>query len=31
MSALCINSIKQIPLFPFLASLFNQRTPLLRC
>jgi hypothetical protein len=30
-SALCINPIKQIPLFPFLTSSFNQRIPILRC
>jgi len=30
-SALCINPIKQIPLFPFLTSPFNQRTSILRC
>ena len=30
-SALCINPIKQIPLFPFLTSSFNQRTPIFRC
>jgi hypothetical protein len=30
-SALCINPIKQIPLFQFLTSPFNQTTPILRC
>jgi hypothetical protein len=30
-SALCINPIKQIPLFPFLTSPLDQRTPILRC
>jgi hypothetical protein len=30
-SALCINPIKQIPLFPFLTSPFNQKTLILRC
>jgi hypothetical protein len=30
-SALCINPIKQFPLFPFLTSPFNQRTSILRC
>jgi hypothetical protein len=30
-SALCINPIKQIPLFLFLISPFNQTTPILRC
>jgi hypothetical protein len=29
-SGLCVNPIKQIPLFPFLISPFNQRTPILR-
>jgi hypothetical protein len=30
-SALCINPVKQIPIFPFLTFLFNQRTSILRC
>jgi hypothetical protein len=30
-SALGIDLIKQIPLFPLLTSPFNQRTPILRC
>jgi hypothetical protein len=30
-SALCINSIKQIHLFLFLTSPLDQRTPILRC
>jgi len=30
-SVLCINPIKQIPLFPFLTTPFNQRTSILRC
>jgi len=30
-SALCINPIQQIPLFPFLTFPFNQRTSILRC
>jgi hypothetical protein len=31
LSALCINPGKQIPIFPFLTSPFNQRTSILRC
>jgi hypothetical protein len=30
-SALCVNSIKQIYFFTFLISHFDQRTPILRC
>jgi hypothetical protein len=30
-STLCINPIKQIPLFPFLTTPFDQRTSILRC
>jgi len=30
-SALCINPIEQIPLFPSLTSPLDQRTPILRC